>query len=455
MADSRIHFVGIGGIGMSGIARMLLHKGMHISGSDSKESEIVRELRARGAEIQIGHRSENVHGAAEVVTSSAISKDNPEWSEAIRLGIPVMHRSKKLAQLVNAHRGITIAGTHGKTTTTSMVATVLHSAGLVPSYVVGGIINTFSDNARMGDGDWFVIEADESDGSLVEYRPEIAILTNIELDHTDYYRDLAHLHEVFGNYISNIRPGGICIYCADDEGARTLVSGRNGCEYLSYGLKPGARLVAGEITFSDLGSRFPVLLEGKELGLINLQVPGLHNCQNCLAAVAVGLRAGLDFQTIATGLNHFNGVQRRFQIIARNGNSMVVDDYAHHPSEVRATLSAARRAHKSRIIAAFQPHRYSRTQSFAQDFGAAFGNADEVIITDIYGAGEEPIPEVTSELIIQSLKANNHPNVRMVHGLDNLESFLAGRMRPDDMVITLGAGDIWKVAKSLGERIPV
>jgi UDP-N-acetylmuramate--alanine ligase len=456
MADVKtVHFVGIGGIGMSGIARLLHTNGIAVSGSDAKESANVKALRDLGIPIFIGHNPENVHNAREVVTSTAVKMDNPEVQEAHRLHIPVMHRSKKLAQLVNTHRGITVAGTHGKTTTSSMVATMLNVAGLNPSFVIGGIVNTFEDNSHHGDTEWFVIEADESDGSLVEYFPEIAILTNIELDHMDYYRDTTHLHEIFAQHVQNVRRGGLTIYCSDDAGANRLIGHSIGMhrEFVSYGLREGADLSAENISFQGLGSTFDVHHFGKRLGRITLQVPGKHNVQNSLSAVAVGLRLDIEFDKIAAGLHEFRGVQRRFQIIGRNENYTVVDDYAHHPSEIRATLSAARESHTKRIIGIFQPHRYSRTKSLADQFGACFHNADEVVITDIYGAGEDPIPQVTSELIVNHLKENNHPAVHFVQGLDTVEQYVADMIRPNDLVITLGAGDIWKVAAGLSKRL--
>lgn len=439
---------------MSGIARLLLQKGVSVSGSDSKESANTRELRALGGTIFIGHAAENIIGATEVVVSSAIRPDNPELLEARRLGIPVLHRAQKLAQLVNSHRGITIAGTHGKTTTSSMVATLLSQEGFSASYVVGGIINSFSDNARAGDTDWFVIEADESDGSLVEYRPEIAVLTNIELDHMDFYRDTSHLHEVFATYVANVKPGGSCIYCGDDPGASRLMEHfRHRSQCLCYGLQEGAELHASHIEFVGLGSRFDVTFRGKKLGQLELQVPGHHNVQNSLAVVGVGLQVGLSFDQIREGLATFRGVKRRFQIIGRNDRYTVIDDYAHHPSEIRATLSAARTGNPKRVIGIFQPHRYSRTKSLAQEFGAAFCHADEVVITPIYGAGEDPIPDVSADLIVQSLRENKHPRVHYVEGLDRVEEYVANLVQPDDLVITLGAGDIWKVAEGLSRRL--
>jgi UDP-N-acetylmuramate--alanine ligase len=387
------------------------------------------------------------------VVSTAIREDNPELIEAKRLKLPVIHRAEKLAQLVNAHRGIAIAGTHGKTTTSSMVATLLSNAGIVPSYVVGGIINSFSDNARAGNSDWFVIEADESDGSLVQYRPEIAVLTNIELDHMDFYRDKQHLLDVFSEYVSNIRPGGLLVYCADDPQVRELVAAAGNVRSVSYGLTEAAKLRATNIIFEGMRSSFTVMNDQHPLGRIVLRVPGLHNVQNSLAAIAIGLHLKLSFQQIEEGLSHYAGVQRRFQILGKNDKYCVVDDYAHHPSEIRATLSAARGTHTDRIIGIFQPHRYSRTQSLARDFGDAFDNADEVVVTDIYAAGEMPIPNVTSDLIVQSLRDHRHPSVHFVPGLDKVEEYVVGLVRPKDLVITLGAGDIWKVAESLSRRL--
>lgn len=457
MTAKRSHFIGIGGIGMSGIARYLLGQGEPISGSDSKESATVASLKEMGCQIFVGHNPENVHGAGEVVTSSAIRPDNPEVVEARRLGIPVIHRSKKLAQLVNAHRGITIAGTHGKTTTSSMVATMLLHAGIAPSYVIGGIVNTFADNARRGDTEWFVIEADESDGSLIEYIPEIAVLTNIEMDHQDFYRDTVHLHEIFSEHVQNVKPGGLVVYCSDDPGVLRLVGHAVGTEsmFLSYGLREGADIRAENMSFEGLGSSFDVITSQGVLGQISLQVPGRHNIQNSLAAVTIGLHVGLNIDQIAKGLFEFMGVQRRFQILGRTEQCTVVDDYAHHPSEIVATLSAARQSHKDRIITIFQPHRYSRTKSLARDFGAAFSNADEVIVVDIYGAGEEPIAQVSSELIVRHLQENNHPNVQYIPDLEAAEEHVASRIQPKDLIITLGAGDVWKIAHNLSRRITV
>lgn len=451
MTTPRSHFIGIGGIGMSGIARYLIAHGKNVSGSDSKESATVTDLRQMGCQVFLGHHPENVHGATEIITSTAINPDNPEVQEARRLNIPIIHRSQKLAELVNARRGITIAGTHGKTTTSSMVATMLRHAGVGPSYVIGGIVNTFKDNASCGDTEWFVIEADESDGSLVAYTPEITALTNIELDHLDFYRSKEHLHEIFATHVGNVHPGGLVIYCADDPGCNELIAANRTSErdFLSYGLKDGAQIQATNIVSNGLQNQFDVLHHGALLGSITLAIPGHHNVQNSLVAVAVGLRLGLTFDQIASGLAEFQGVQRRFQILTQSDSYTIVDDYAHHPSEIAATLNAARHSHKDRIIAIFQPHRYSRTQAFAREFGAAFANANEVIITDIYAAGETPIPDITAELIIGHLNENHHPNTRYIACHNEIEEYIRGHIQPNDLVITLGAGDINKIAHNL------
>jgi UDP-N-acetylmuramate--alanine ligase len=454
MDNSTVHFIGIGGIGMSGIAFLLLQRGVAVSGSDEKDSRTTAELRAKGARIEIGHRASNVEGAGEVVFSSAIREDNPEMVEARRRGLRILHRSEKLADLVNSRRGITVAGTHGKTTTTSMTATVLSAAGIVPSYVVGGIIKRFSDNARASSSDWIVVEADESDGSLVNYRPEIAVLTNAELDHTDFYKDLAQLDAVYATYLGNIKPGGHCIHCADDAGAARIVAAACGLDCASYGLVNGADISARNLVHEGLESTCEVFLRGERLGPLRIRVPGRHNVQNSMAAVAVGLRIGLSFEQVRDGLEQFGGVERRFQIAGQNADYIIVEDYAHHPSEIRATLAAARLGHKGRIIAAFQPHRYTRTQSFAKEFGAAFGDADGVVITDVYAASEDPIPGVGANLIMDSLAANGHDSdAHHVPSAADVEDFLAARIRPGDMVLILGAGDIAKVAKSLALRM--
>ncbi len=452
-SNGRVHFIGIGGIGMSGIARLLLQRGVAVSGSDAKESPITRELVAKGALFFAGHAAANVHGATEVVVSSAIRQDNPELVEARRLGLPEKHRSIKLADLVNSRRGITIAGTHGKTTTTSMAATMLSSAGLFPSYVVGGIIQSFADNARASDSEWIVIEADESDGTLVNYRPQIAVLTNVELDHTDFYKSMKQLDGVFATYLRNIKPGGICVCCADDPGAARILAGFSGRDVITYGLNGTSDISAREIRHDGLVSRFEVWYRGDRLGLVQLQVPGRHNVLNSLGAVGVGIAMEVPFDAISDGLGKFTGVDRRFQILGRANGITVVDDYAHHPSEIRATLAAARQAHGGRIVAVFQPHRFSRVQSLWDDFGAAFGDADEVVLVDTYPACEDPIPGVTTQLIADSARAHGHRGVNYPGSLADTEEFVMGFVRPGDLLLTLGAGDLVRTAHTLARRL--
>jgi UDP-N-acetylmuramate--alanine ligase len=466
MTEKRVHFVGIGGVGMSGIAHLLLQQGIAVSGSDVKESSYTEKLRKAGALIFIGHHPENVHGATEVVVSTAIKPINPELIEARRLGIPIRHRSEKLAELLDARRGVTIAGTHGKTTTSSMAATLLEHAGLAPSFAVGGTINTVSSNARGGASEWFVAEADESDGSLVNFHPEFAIITNVELDHTDFYENIEQVYEVFRAHIRNIKDGGVLIACSDDTGvgetlrvfpSQMTPAGnrviRDSVTLVTYGIDSDAdyRAVicetrAGQCTYD-------VYYQNKKLARICLNIPGRHNVLNSLAVFTLGMSIGLSPDTISEALSNFRGVRRRFQLIGKNDNFIVVDDYGHHPTEIRATLRAARAAHNGRIIALFQPHRYSRTKSLAAEFGKAFDDADIVVLTDIYPASEDPIPGVSTVLIQQALAAHGHESVFYVGSLAAAEDFIVANAKPGDMILTLGAGDVTKSAPSLCARL--
>ncbi len=455
-SSRRTHFVGIGGIGMSGIALVLHARGQVVSGSDSRASDMTRTLEAAGIPVAIGHEAHLVHGCDEVVVSSAIRPDNPELQEARRLGISVSHRADVLARLFNSCEGISVAGTHGKTTTSGMVATLLHRQGHGAGYIVGGVSNELGDNARPGDSAHLVIEADESDGTLVKYHAQIAILTNAELDHPDFYRSTEQLDGVYSTYLSNIKPGGLAIVCADDEDAMRILRSTvlaEGCRVLTYGMGSQADLQATQISTHGRGMAYVAALHGAILGPVTLTVYGLHNVSNSLAALAAGIETGLSFDEAVAGLQRFTGMRRRFQMVSSDGLVRVVDDYAHHPSEVRATLDAARHTGAGRIISVFQPHRYSRTQTLAEEFGKAFDLADEVILTDVYSAGEDPIPGVGSQLILDSLQQSSHPSAQLVHGLDNVEETLARMVQPQDMVITMGAGDIWKVAHSLGKRL--
>jgi UDP-N-acetylmuramate--alanine ligase len=450
---------------MSGIAHLLLQEGIAVSGSDVKESSYTRALEQAGAIISIGHRAENVAGATEVVVSSAIRPTNPEIIEARRLGLPIRHRSEKLAELLDARRGVTVAGTHGKTTTSSMAATLLTYAGLAPSFAVGGTINTEAANARGGASEWFVAEADESDGSLVNFHPEFAIVTNIELDHTDFYENLDQVYEVFRAHIRNIRPGGALIACTDDPGVQAVLKSlgfgmadegqreRDDIKLICYGMSPEAT-VRAIITESETGyCRFEVWRAGQRLGEVKLGVPGRHNVLNALAVYALGLEIGLSPAVITAGLEQFRGVRRRFQIVGQSEDFIVVDDYAHHPTEIRATLAAARAVHPGRIVVLFQPHRYSRTHSLAEEFGSAFTDADIVVLADIYAASEDPIAGVTSELVAKSLAHHGHPAAFYLGPLDKAEDFIAANARPGDMILTLGAGDVTRCAPSLASRL--
>jgi UDP-N-acetylmuramate--alanine ligase len=413
-------------------------------------------LEAEGIRIHIGHKASNVGDAEEVVISSAIRKDNPELVTARQQGLIISHRADVLARLFNAAVGISVAGTHGKTTTSGMVATILHHNGEGASYIIGGVSNELGDNARNGASPYLVIEADESDGTLIKYHPVVAILTNAELDHPDFYHSMEQLEEVYRTYLGHIKPGGLAIVCADDPDAMRVLQGATlstGTRVLTYGLSDSANLRAHSVETTNRGMAYQATLNGKELGKVSLSVFGQHNVCNSLAAIAAAMETGLTFEAAALSLAKFTGMRRRFQVISSDTSVRVVDDYAHHPSEVRATLRAARHTGAGRIISVFQPHRYSRTQSLAQEFGRAFDLADEVIITDVYSAGEDPIPGVGSQLILESLKQSKHPSARLVHGLENVEAEVAGMVRPQDLVITMGAGDIWKVAHGLGKRL--
>ncbi|MCX7626585.1 MAG: UDP-N-acetylmuramate--L-alanine ligase [Candidatus Sumerlaeaceae bacterium] len=464
-SNTLIHFVGIGGVGMSGIAHLLLQEGIKVSGSDVKESSYTRALREAGAVVFIGHRAENVHGASEVVVSTAIKPTNPEIIEARRLGIPIRHRSEKLAELLDARRGITVAGTHGKTTTSSMAATMLTHVGFAPSFAVGGTINTEASNARGGKSEWFVAEADESDGSLVNFHPEFAIVTNIELDHTDFYEKIEQVYDVFRAHIQNIKRGGTLLACCDDEGVRKVLGSfgttvgkssrirNNEIKLACYGLSPDATYQAKVSQIEAGYCQFQVFKCGLLQGEIRLSVPGLHNVLNALAVFALGCEIGIATDKIIEALHSFRGVRRRFQIVGKNEHFLVIDDYAHHPTEIRATLAAARATHSGRIIALFQPHRYSRTKSLADEFGAAFADADVVVLADIYPASEDPIANVSSELILESLKKHGHPRAFYVGALDSAEEFVVAHAQPGDLILTLGAGDVTKCAPALAKKL--
>jgi UDP-N-acetylmuramate--alanine ligase len=445
----RVHFVGVGGVGMSGIAEVLANLGYEVSGSDLKESESTRRLAQMGCRISIGHRAENVAGAQVVVYSSAVRRQNPEVVAAKAAGIPVIPRAEMLAELMRLKFGIAVAGAHGKTTTTSMIAQMLSESGLDPTVVIGGRLDSLGSNAKLGQGEYLVAEADESDGSFLKLSPSIAVVTNIDPEHLDHYTGgIEEIKETFLSFINKIPFYGAAILCLENEHLQALLP-RVEKRTITYGLSPQADLCARDIMLERFDSRFEVLRGGELLGRIELAMPGEHNVRNCLAAVAVGLELGVDFGRIREALHHFKGVQRRFQPRGEIGGVLVIDDYGHHPAEVRATLAAARRGFNRRLLVAFQPHRYTRTRDLLADFATSFYDADHLVVTDIYAAGEDPIPGIDSAGLVDALREHGHKSVVHVPQKDRVAEHLISRVSPGDMVVTLGAGDIWTAGRDL------
>ncbi|HET7482500.1 MAG TPA: UDP-N-acetylmuramate--L-alanine ligase [Actinomycetota bacterium] len=443
--NSRAHFIGVGGAGMSAIAKVLVERGVRVSGSDLKRSRAATTLEAIGARITIGHSASLVDGADVVVVSRAIPATNPELRRAEELGIPVVPRGDALAAVLHGSRSIIVAGTHGKTTTSSMVATILREAGLDPTYLIGAGLNDVGSNARAGRGDLSVAESDESDGSFLQLEPFVGVVTNIELDHVDYWGDLEAVRDGFRRFAERIRPDGALVVPVEERDLADVSSIR------TFG--DGGDIVAEAVRPVPGGSRFD-LSDGVRSFDVMLRVPGLHNIANALAAAAACAAAGLDLQTVATGLQRFTGVERRFQVRGEAGGVTVVDDYAHHPTEVRATLAAARAGEWQRVLALFQPHRYSRTAAFKEDFGSAFDDADRIVVTDVYGAGEQPVPGVTGKLIADAI-CEHIPgrSVAYIPHRTELVSYLEKSCRSGDVLLTLGAGDVNSVGEELLARL--
>ncbi|HEX9873346.1 MAG TPA: UDP-N-acetylmuramate--L-alanine ligase [Deferrimonas sp.] len=448
----KIHFVGIGGIGMSGIAEVLLNLGYGVSGSDLRETEITRRLQSFGGQIAYGHRPENVEGVDVVVTSTAVKADNPEVLEAHRRLIPVIPRAEMLAELMRMKYGIAVAGTHGKTTTTSMVATVLSHGGIDPTVVIGGRLDSIGSNAKLGQGKFLVAEADESDGSFLKLSPTIAVVTNVDADHLDFYRDLEHIKETFVDFINKVPFFGLAVLCLDDPNIQAFIPEVRK-RFVTYGLAAQADFHATEIAHSQGHTAFTVHHQGTVLGRITIGMPGQHNVLNALAAVAVAMELGLPFATIAEGFQDFGGVNRRFQIKYDEGEIMVVDDYGHHPAEIKATLAAARAGWDRRVVAIFQPHRYSRTAALFDEFLTAFYQADHLVVMDIYAAGEEPIPGADAQALAEGVTGHGHKDVHYIAERDAVVAHLTAQMRPGDIVITLGAGNVWQVGEALIGRL--
>jgi len=444
----KIHFVGIGGIGMSGIAEVLLNLGYQVSGSDLAKSETTDRLVSLGAEVAFGHNAENLREVDVVVTSTAVRAENPEVVEAHRQMIPVIPRAEMLAELMRMKYGIAIAGTHGKTTTTSMVATVLSHGGIDPTAVIGGRLDSLGSNAKLGQGKFLVAEADESDGSFMKLSPTIAVVTNIDADHLDYYEDLNEIKATFVDFINKVPFYGLAVLCLDDANIQAcipLVKKR----FMTYGMSSQADFQAADIVHAEQKTSFSVLYKNEKLGRITLHMPGRHNVLNALAAVAVGMELELPFSVIAEGLNEFSGVQRRFQVKYNSDDIMVVDDYGHHPAEIKATLAAAASGWDKRVVVVFQPHRYSRTKALFEEFLTAFYQADKLVIMDVYAASEDPIPGVEARDLCTGISGHGHRDVTYVAAKDEVVRHLQTVVQPGDMVITLGAGNVWQVGEEL------
>ncbi len=444
----QVHFVGIGGIGMSGIAEVLLNLGYRVAGSDLADSETASRLRRLGAEVFIGHRAENLKAADVVVISSAVRPDNPEVLAAHERLIPVIPRAEMLAELMRMKYGVAVAGTHGKTTTTSMIATVLAHGGLDPTAVIGGKLNIFGSNAKLGQGELLVAEADESDGSFLKLSPTIAIVTNIDPEHLDHYRDLADIQNTFLEFINKVPFYGLAVLCRDQKNVQALIP-RIRKRFVTYGLSAQANFRAAEVSFHGLMSTFRAFENDRELGPISIQMPGLHSVYNALATLAAATELDLSFEIVRDALGSFSGVQRRFQIKGEWDGVMVVDDYGHHPEEIKATLSAAKTGWGRRTVVIFQPHRYTRTQALFNDFLSAFNQADILVLTEIYPAGEDPLPGINAQSLCEGIKGYGHRDVAFIADKEEIPQRVLPRLRPNDLLITLGAGDIWKVGEAL------
>ena len=448
----RLHFVGIGGSGMSGIAEVLLTLGYRVSGSDLAASEATRRLESLGGTIFIGHRAAHVEGAQVVVISSAVAPSNVEVVAARELMIPVIPRAEMLAELMRLKYGIAVAGAHGKTTTTSMIATVLAHGGLDPTAVIGGKLNRFGGPAKLGQGEFLVAEADESDGSFLKLSPTIAVVTNIDREHLDHYGDLDRIKQAFLDFMNKVPFYGTVILCLDEPHLQALLP-RIEKRSRTYGRTSHADLTAREIAFGPKGTRFAAVLNGTDLGRFSLSAPGGHNVSNAMAAILVGLELDLPVEAIRDGLAQFSGVERRFQIRGEAGGVIVVDDYGHHPTEIRATLAGAKEGWGRRVVVVFQPHRYTRTRDLFADFCTAFYQADVLVVTDIYPAGETPIAGVTAQALAAAIREHGHRDATYAESREAAVERVAKTARPGDMVITLGAGDVWKVGAALLERL--
>lgn len=447
----KLHFIGIGGVGMSGIAQMLLEQGFQVSGSDMKESEATRKLKSKGARIYKGHAAENIQQDCEmVVISSAIKMENPELAFAVEQGLPIRKRAEILGWLMASKVGIAVAGAHGKTTTTSLLSWILEQGGVDPTLIVGGDVNNGSGNVRFGKGPYLVAEADESDASFLHLPTKIAIVTNIDDDHLDFYGSFDHLVDVFEQFINHVDPSGYVVLCTDNQHIRQLMP-RVRVPCVTYGLNQPADYSADEISCMAGSSKFRLLVHGEPAGHYELGVPGIHNVQNALATIAVARDIGVTPEALGRGLRSFKGVKRRYQFIGEQSGIRVFDDYAHHPTEIAATLASVRLANPKRLVVIFQPHRYTRTELLAPSFAGAFKDASCVLLLPVYGAGEAKREGVTTDLIYEHM-VKGHPFVIQVRGGDDyarLLPFVVSQLEPGDFVMTVGAGDVNQLGQML------
>jgi UDP-N-acetylmuramate--alanine ligase len=447
-----VHFIGVGGIGMSGLAEILRTLEFDVSGSDLRAGENTRNLERLGVRVDIGHSADNVHGADVIVYSSAIDNENPEVREARLHGIPLIQRAEMLAELMRVKYGIAIAGSHGKTTTTSLVATVLRAAGLDPTVVVGGRMSSLGSNARLGEGNMLVAEADESDGSFLRLTPTIAVVTNIDPEHLDFYKTHEILKDAFVQFIEKVPFYGLAVLCLDHPHVQDLLP-RVQRRHVTYGLSPQATYHARGLNYKGLSTSFVAFNRDKSLGEFTVRMPGAHNVLNTLAAIAVADELEVPLDVVKEALATFHGVARRFTIVDEVDGVALVDDYGHHPAEVEATLNAARRAYEGRILVAFQPHRYTRTENLFDEFTRAFNNADQLFLTDIYAAGEKPIPGISSQTLADAIAQHGHHSVKYAPDRAAMSAELSRIARPGDVVIALGAGDINKILSVVGSGL--
>jgi len=449
--DYHIHFVGIGGIGMSGIAELLINLGYTVSGSDLKLSSITRRLADKGATIFKGHSKKQVAGAHVLVTSSAISDENPEVIQAKALGIPIIPRAAMLAELMRIKYAIAVSGAHGKTSTTAMIAQILNTGGLDPTVIIGGLLMGLDTNALHGQGEFIVAEADESDGSFLQYTPAIAAVTNIDLEHLDFYTDIEDIKNKFVQFINSVPFYGVAIICLDNEHIQDILP-RITVRHTTFGLSAQADLQAGQIRFENGRSRFTVRRGNRELGEIVLNLAGQHNILNALAGIATGLELKLSFEVIKQALEEIKGVRRRLEIKGEKKQILVMDDYGHHPTEITATLNAVRESFPGRrLVVVFQPHRYTRTQALFNEFSRSFYQSDVLILVPIYAASESPIPGVDSRLLCQGIQSHGHKDVSFAPDFTQALSMVTHKLTPNDLVLTLGAGDIHTLGEQLME----